>query len=497
MTRLEEKTAQLQKQGTMTETTKTHLDVDLAIIGAGSAGLSAASGAAQLGRSVVLFEAEEMGGDCLNTGCVPSKAIIAAGRAAQAFREAEQYGIENEVPDVNFNNVKAHIQSVIATIAPHDSQERFEDLGVNVIRERAKFSGRDTLESATHTVKAKRIIVATGSRAAVPPIPGLKDTPHLTNETIWSVDEQPSHLIIIGAGPIGIELGQAFRRLGSDVTIIDIAAPLGRNEPEHASALVAALLEEGVTFHAPAKTKEIRKSKGGVEVELEDGTVIKGSHILVGAGRAPNVEGLDLEAAGITYDKRGIETDANLRTSNPTVFAAGDVAKGKGGLTHAAGYHAGVLIMGFYFLPPLINRLVAKASTEIPAAIYSEPGLASIGMTEAEAKEKGIAYKIATSEFHGNDRAIAERRTKGSVKIVATKRGKILGASVLGEEAGNLIQIIQVAMANGIKLSKLARHVAPYPTRGDAVRAAASGFYSEAFNSPKTKKVAAFMSKFH
>jgi len=476
---------------------KTHHDVDLAIIGAGSAGLSAAAGAAQLGRSVVLFEAEDMGGDCLNTGCVPSKAIIAAGKAAQSFREASRYGVENQAPEVNFDAVKAHIQGVIATIEPHDSQERFEGLGATVIREHARFTGRDTLESETHSVKAKRIIIASGSRASAPPIPGLEDVPYLTNETIWSVKSQPKHLLVIGAGPIGIELGQAFRRLGSDVTIVDIAAPLGRNEPEHASALVKALEDEGVIFHAPAKTKAIRKSGRSIVIELEDGSELKGSHLLVAAGRAPNVNDLNLEAAGVEYDRRGVETDANLRTSNPKVFAAGDVAKGKGGLTHAAGYHASVLIKAFYFMPPFLNRIMAKANGTIPASIYSEPELANIGMSEADAKDAGIDYRVTFAEFSGNDRAIAERHTQGSVKIIASKKGKILGASILGESAGDMIQIIGLAMAQGVKMSGLAQTIPPYPTRAEAVKRAASAFYTDALFSSKTRKLAGLLTKFH
>ena len=482
---------------TVGATGKTHLDVDLAVIGGGSGGLSVASGAAQLGRSVVLFEAEKMGGDCLNYGCVPSKALIAAGKAAQAFREASQFGVENQVPKVNFDTVKAHIQGVIATIAPHDSVERFEGLGVTVVKERARFAGPNTVESATYVVNAKRIVVATGSRASAPPIPGLADTPYLTNETIFSVPKQPTHLVIIGAGPIGIELGQAFRRLGSEVTIIDVAAPLGRSEPEHAKALVEALESEGVVFKAPAKTKSVRKTADGIAVEFEDGTSVGGSHLLVAAGRAPVVDGLNLEAAGVEYSKRGIETDSNLRTSNRSVFVAGDVAAGRGGLTHAAGYHASNIVKHFYFLPPVLDNLLAKATATIPAAIYSEPELASVGLTEAEAREAGHDVKTSSADFSGNDRAIAERETHGSVKIVATKKGKILGASIVGEGAGDLIQIIGLAMKEGVKMSGLAQTIAPYPTRGEAVKRAAGAFYTDSLFSSKTRKLAAFMTRFH
>ena len=232
---------------------KTQYDVDVCVIGAGSAGLSVASGAAQLGRSVVLFEADEMGGDCLNYGCVPSKALIAAGKHAHAFSSGELFGVKVAKPEVNFETVKAHIQGVIDHIAPVDSQERFEGLGCIVIRERASFKDANTVESETTEVKAKRFVIAVGSRASAPPIPGLADTPYLTNETIFSMKKQPKKLLVIGAGPIGLELGQALKRLGSEVAIIDIAAPLGRSEPEHAEVLVNALKDEGVEFYAPAK----------------------------------------------------------------------------------------------------------------------------------------------------------------------------------------------------------------------------------------------------
>ena len=476
---------------------KTHYDVDVCVIGAGSAGLSVASGAAQLGRSVVLFEADEMGGDCLNYGCVPSKALIAAGKHAHAFSTGEAYGVKVQKPEVNFETVKAHIQGVIDHIAPVDSQERFEGLGCTVIRERARFKDARTVESETTEVKAKRIIVATGSRASAPPIPGLDTVPYLTNETIFTMDQQPEHLLIVGAGPIGLELGQAFARLGSKVDIVDIAPPLGRNEPEHAAVLVKALEEEGVKFYAPAKTKMIRKTESGVAIDLEDGTVLEGSHILVAAGRRPVMDGLELEKAGVAYDKRGITTDDRLRTSNKRVFAVGDVS-GRGGLTHAAGFHAGIIIKAFYFLPPGLSRLLGKATTHrMPAAIYSEPELANIGLSEAEAREQGHNIKVLTWDFEENDRAIAERSDHGGVKIIATTKGKILGASIVGEGAGDLIQMISVAMTNKVKISGLAQIIAPYPTRGEAVKRAASSFYTETIFGDKAKKLAGLWTKFH
>lgn len=477
---------------------KTQYDVDVCVIGAGSAGLSVASGAAQLGRSVVLFEADEMGGDCLNYGCVPSKALIAAGKHAHAFSNGEIFGVKVEKPTVDFETVKAHIQGVIDHIAPVDSQERFEGLGCIVIRERASFKDANTVESATTEVKAKRFVIAVGSRASAPPIPGLADTPYLTNEAIFSVKTQPKKLLVIGAGPIGLELGQAFKRLGSEVEIVDIAAPLGRSEPEHAQVLVNALKDEGIVFHTPAKTKLIRKTKTGVAIDLEDGTTLTGSHLLVAAGRAPNVDGLGLENADIKYDHRGIDVSDSLRTSNKRVYAAGDVAKGMGGLTHAAGYHAGQLIRNFYFSPPYMGDMLGKANTtRMPAAVYSEPELASIGMTEAQAKEAGHNVRCVSWDFEENDRAIAERSDHGGVKIVATKKGKILGASVVGESAGEIIHMISVAMANKVKISGLAQIISPYPTRSEAVKRAASSWYTDALFSDRTRKIAGFLSKFH
>lgn len=473
---------------------KTQYDVDLCIIGAGSGGLSIAAGAAQLGRSVVLYEGAAMGGDCLNHGCVPSKALIAAGKHAHAMTSGAAFGVEPVTPKVDFEQVKAHVQGVIETIAPVDSQERFEGLGCIVIREYARFKDASTVESDTTEVKAKRIVVATGSRASAPPIPGLDSVPYLTNENIFHVDRLPERLLVIGAGPIGLELGQSFKRLGSEVDIIDIAPPLGRSEPDHAKVLIDALIDEGVNFYAPAVTKEIRQKGETIEIELEDGTVLSGSHLLVAAGRKPVMDGLNLEAAGIDFDRRGIKTDDTLRTSNKRVYAVGDVS-GRGGLTHAAGSHASTIIRNFYFSPPFVN---SKAiSDRMPAVIYSEPELASIGLTEAQAKEKGLHFKTVHWEFDENDRAIAERDTRGGAKIIVGKRGKILGGSCVGTGAGETIHILSVAMARGVKISGLTQIISPYPTRSEVMKRAASSYYTDTLFGPRGKAIAGFFAKFH
>ena len=478
---------------------KTTYNVDICIIGAGSAGLSMASGAAQLGRSVVLFEAGEMGGDCLNAGCVPSKAFLKAGKLAQARREGANMGLTPVEPEIDFEAVKAHVKDVIATIAPVDSQERFEGLGCTVIREFGRFKDANTVESDTTEVKAKRFVICTGSRASAPPVPGLSDVDYLTNEEIFDVPELPEHLLVIGAGPIGLELGQTFRRFGSKVSIIDIAPPLSRNEPEHAQVLVDALAAEGIESHTPASTKMIRKAGKSVEIEFEDGTVLKGSHLLMAAGRGPIVEGLGLDKAGVKYDRRGIDTDDFLRTSNKKVYAAGDVAKGMGGLTHAAGHHAGKLITNFYIAPPIINKFLSKAVTNrMPAVVYTEPEIASIGLSEAAAREKyGDNVRVVHWEFEENDRAIAERHTAGGVKIVATKKGVILGGSIVGDYAGEIIHMLSVAMTNKVKISGLAQIISPYPTRSEAVKRAAGSWYTDTIFSPRTRKLAGIWTKFH
>ena len=276
---------------------------------------------------------------------------------------------------------------------------------------------------------------------------------------------------------------------------MDIAPPLGRSEPEHAKVLVDALEAEGVKFHAPVKTKKIRKTKTGVAIDIEDGPTLEGTHLLVAAGRAPVVDGLELESAGIKYDRRGIETDDNLRTSNKRVYAVGDVAAGKGGLTHAAGFHAGQVMRTLYFTPPGIS---ASAVTDrMPAAIYAEPELASIGLTEAQAREKGHDVRCVSWDFEENDRAIAERADLGGVKIVATKKGKILGASIVGEGAGDIIQMISLAMANNIKISGLTSFISPYPSRGELIKRAAGSWYTDLIFGPKFKKLAGFLSLFH
>ena len=453
------------------------IKADIAVIGAGSGGLSVAAGAAMLGLKVVLFEKGEMGGDCLNYGCVPSKALLTAARKAQTFRDAENYGLTPAEPAVDWLRVRDHVNGVIEQIAPVDSQERFEGLGVTVIREAAAFVDRKTVGSASTIVSARRIVVATGSRAFIPPIEGLAETPYLTNETLFDLDVLPEHLIILGGGPIGIEMGQAFRRLGSRVTVIEMGKALGRAEPDHAKMALERLQHEGVDLKEGYKAVSASPTGDGVRVSVEDenGATqdISGSHLLVAVGRVPVLDSLNLEAAGISFDRNGIKTMPNLRSAtNPKVWVVGDAA-GRGQFTHLAGWHASVFVRNALF-----KSSTRADSLPLPAVTYIEPELAQVGMTESEAREAyGVDVKVAEFHFEENDRAIAERSHEGGAKIVTRKNGEILGASVVGDGAGDIIQIVGFAMSNKQKIKSLTNFISPYPTRAEVVKRAASKWY--------------------
>jgi pyruvate/2-oxoglutarate dehydrogenase complex dihydrolipoamide dehydrogenase (E3) component len=455
---------------------------DVAVIGAGSAGLVVAAAAAQFGQKVVLFEKGEMGGECLNSGCVPSKALLAAAKAAQAHRASDSFGIAGHEPGVDFAAVMDHVHAVIATIAPHDSQERFEKLGVTVVRGAAKFIRPQTIDAGGAAYEARRIVIATGSRPAVPPVPGLESVPYFTNETIFSNRVLPHHLIIIGGGPIGLEMAQAHRRLGAQVTVIEAFDPLAKDDPELAAIVLETLKAEGVIIRSRTAIEQVERSAGGVRVMLAGGERIAGSHLLVAAGRKPNIEGLNLEAAGIASTAKGITVDHLLRTSNRHVYAAGDVA---GGLqfTHMAGYQAGNIIRHVLF------RLRPRQRTDhIPWVTYTDPELAQVGLTEAQARARyGKSISVLRSPFASNDRAVAEGKIKGLVKVIAARNGRILGVSIVGAGAGDQIAMWALAMAQKLKVSAIAGTVLPYPTMADAGKRAAVSHYAGLAGSSLTR----------
>jgi len=470
------------------------LEVDLCVIGGGSGGLSVAAGAAQMGARTALFERAKMGGDCLNYGCVPSKALLAAGRAAARYRQSAAFGIEESPPRIAFDEVNDHVHDVIAAIAPHDSVERFQGLGVTVLQESARFSGpREVVGSQGSVVRARRFVIATGSSPAVPPIPGLDAVEYLTNETIFDLRACPAHLIVIGGGPIGLEMAQAHRRLGAQVTVLEAFEILGPDDRELAAVVRGALVEEGVTIHEGAAVKRVERAADGVAAVIErDGAEqrISGSHLLVAAGRRPNLDGLDLEAAGVAYSRKGIDVDARLRTSNKRIFAIGDVAGGYQ-FTHVAGYHAGVVIRNALF------RLPAKVGyAAVPWVTYTDPELANVGLSEAKARDRyGAAVRVVTASFAENDRARAERRTAGFVKVVIGKRGRILGAGIVGDHAGELLQPWCLAISQGLKIGAMASLVAPYPTMGEINKRAAGNYYTASLFSQRTRRLVRLLAR--
>lgn len=470
------------------------LKADIAIIGAGSGGLSVAAGAAQLGLKVVLFEKGEMGGDCLNTGCVPSKALIAAAKTAHLHRTAGRFGVRPSEPTIDWSAVRTHVDGVIETIAPIDSQERFEGLGVTVIREHARFAGRDVLVSDGARVRAKRIVIAAGSTARVPDIPGLREAPYLTNETIFRLEALPRRLAILGGGPIGIELGQAFRRLGAEVVVIEAERALARADAEAAEFAIARLRAEGVDILEQTKATAVaRTASGGVAVTVESGgaqRTIEASHLLVALGRAASVAGLDLEAGGVAHSAQGVTVKPNLRSvSNPRVWAVGDVT-GQAFFTHAAGWHASVFVRNALFKAP-----TRADGLPMPSVTYCDPEVAQIGLTEAEARARlGEKARVARWSFHENDRAQTERHAEGFAKIITDVRGRILGASIVGEGAGDLLQIAAVAMSNGLTIRALTNLIAPYPTRGEIIKRVAGQWYVPALFSPRTKALVRLLS---
>jgi pyruvate/2-oxoglutarate dehydrogenase complex dihydrolipoamide dehydrogenase (E3) component len=467
------------------------MQFDIAVIGGGSAGLSVAAAAAQFGEKVVLFEKGEMGGDCLNTGCVPSKALLAAAKAAQAHRSSAPFGVAPHNPDIDFAKAMAHVESVIGLIAPLDSQERFEGLGVTVVRAAVRFTGRNSLEANGTSYTARRIVIATGSRAGVPPVPGIQDVPFFTNETIFRNRTLPKHLLVIGGGPIGMEMALAHRRLGSDVTVLEAFQPLAKDDPELTKVVLDALQSEGIAIRGGIKIERIEKSDAGIRIVAAGNDIIEGSHLLVAAGRTANVDGLDLEKAGVDFTKRGITVSSGLRSvSNPQVYAAGDVA---GGLqfTHVAGYHAGLIIRNALFKLPVKNR-----TDIIPWVTCTDPELAHVGLTEKDARSQhGDSIRVLRWPFHENDRALAEGKSKCMVKVVTAKNGRILGCSIVGPNAGDLIALWTLAVTRKLKVSAIAGMVLPYPTLGEAGKRAAITYYAGVTAKPLVRKLIGFLKK--
>ena len=467
------------------------LTPDICVIGAGSGGLSVAAAAAAFGVPVVLVEQGKMGGDCLNYGCVPSKALLAAARRAQALRTSAPFGVASQRPGVDFAKVHAHVHGVIAAIAPNDSKERFTGLGVRVIEGTARFKDRHTVAVGDAIeIKARRFVVATGSMPAAPPIPGLDQVAYLTNETVFDLAVCPEHLVVIGAGPIGLELAQAFRRLGANVTVLEAAVPLAKDDPECAAIVLDQLAREGIAIRAGAEVVRVEPGlRPRVVVATSGGEeTFEASHLLVATGRRPNIEGLDLAAARIKSGPRGIVVNKRLRSSNKKVYAVGDVA---GGLqfTHVANYHAGLVIRNALF------RLRARVDDHlIPWVTYTDPELAQVGATEAQAGRARI--RVLRWPYHENDRAQAERETRGHIKVITTANGRILGATIVGAHAGELIATWTLAIAQGLNIRALAGMVVPYPTFAEIGKRAAITYFAASLTSPLVRRIIAWLRRF-
>lgn len=455
------------------------LTPDLCVIGGGSGGLSVAAAAAQLGVSVVLVEKGLMGGDCLNYGCVPSKALLAAAKRADAVRTAFTFGIDVLEAQIDHRAVHDHVHRAIANIAPNDSIERFTGLGVRVVQAQASFLDKDTLEAGPVLVRARRFVIATGGTPFVPAIPGLDEIPYLTNETIFDIGERVQHLIVLGGGPIGFELGQAHAMLGAEVSIFDTGAFLTKEDPEAARVLLKRFEESGVAMYPNTRIERVEPSVQGLAVHFHHGTdnvIVKGSHILVATGRRPNLKPLSLDRAGITHTDRGIKVNEQLKTSNRKVYAIGDAVGGQQ-FTHLANYHASIVIKNALFrLKPDVSAM------PIPRVMYTDPELAQVGLTEEEARAKSRRIRIYRWPFADNDRAQCERRTDGFIKVITKKDGTVLGVTIVGPEAGELLQLWIVAIAKEMRIGDLTSLVLPYPTYSEISKRVAFAYYQPLLN---------------
>ncbi len=463
-------------------------DFDIGIIGGGSAGLTIAAGAAQLGAKTLLIEKErELGGDCLHFGCVPSKTLIKTARVYHQMKNARLYGLpEADVPAVDFSRVVDRIRSVIGTIQKHDSSERFCGLGARVEFGNPAFVDEHAVSLDGIPFSAKHWVIATGSSAAIPPIPGLDRTPFLTNREIFSLDRLPSSMVIIGGGPVGIEMGQAFNRLGTTVTVVEMgAAILPKEDADMAGAVMETLRAEGVRFLLGAVVLRATDRGTARELTVRTGEVtetLRAEAILVAAGREPNLKGLGLDGIGVEFDRRGLRLDDRLRTTQPHIWGAGDVT-GSYPFTHAAGYEGGVVVANAVF------RLPRKADyTHMPWCTYTDPELASIGLNEKAAKNAGIPYSLWVEDFRGNDRGLAEGETAGKIKMLLDEKEKPMGVQILGPRAGDLLAEWVAVFSGRTGLSTLASAVHPYPTLGEINKRVAGAFLSTKIFSEPVKK---------
>ena len=464
-------------------------DYDMGIIGGGAAGLTVASGAAQLGAKTLLVEKEqELGGDCLHFGCVPSKTLIKSAHVYHLMKHAPAFGLPSvDVPPVDFRQIRSRIQGVIATIQKHDSQDRFCGLGAKVVFGNARFVDSHTIELDGKRHSAKNWVIATGSSPVAPPIPGLADTSYITNKEIFYLDRLPVSMVVLGAGPIGIEMAQAFNRLGTRVTVVDRAEQiLTKEDKDMADTVMEIMAAEGVIFHLGAAIESAKELGNVKSVRIKDShgkaKSLEAETILVAMGRAANVNDLGLENTGVTFDRRGVQVDARLRTSQKHIYAAGDVNGGYQ-FTHAAGYEGGIVVSNAIFrLPRKVNY------TNLPWCTYTDPELASIGMNRKTAEEQGIQTRIWEEAFKDNDRSLAEGEKTGRIRLVVDDKEKPLGVQILGPRAGDLISEWVAALNGKVKLSTIAGAIHPYPTIAEINKKVVGSLFAPKIFSDKVQK---------
>jgi pyruvate/2-oxoglutarate dehydrogenase complex dihydrolipoamide dehydrogenase (E3) component len=460
---------------------------NVVVIGAGTAGLVTAAGTAGLGGRVALIERNKMGGDCLNFGCVPSKALISSARLIHRIRRAEEWGLRKIEPQFDFEQVFARMRDRRAKIAPNDSQERFESLGVEVFRGEAKFCGPHQVAIGDTLLRARNIVIASGSRTAIPPIDGVDEVPYFTNETIFDeLKTKPDRLIVLGGGPIGCELGQTFHRLGVRTTIVQRGPRLlPREDLEVSEFLEARLRNEGVTIMTNGTAKAVHRLNGGIEMTVGDSRLTADT-LLICSGRRPNVESLDLEKAGVESDGRAIKVNEYLQTSQPHIYAAGDIV-GPYLFTHMADVQARVVVRNILMPLQLLRQKIDYSV--VPWCTYVEPEIATVGLNEAAARNKNIEYDVIRQELAEVDRAVLESEDYGLAKVLVAKgTDRILGATLVCENAGDLVHEFVLAMKNGIGLGKISATTHAYPTLAELARKIADK-YNRTRLTPTAKKV--------
>ncbi|HTV38823.1 MAG TPA: FAD-dependent oxidoreductase [Xanthobacteraceae bacterium] len=473
------------------------LTPDICVIGAGAGGMAAAAAAAAMGVPVVLIEKGRMGGQSLYCGSVPSKALLAAAGRASALQTGARFGIKSARFAVDFGALGAHVRDAVAAITPQDSAERFTGLGVRVVAGVGRFRDPGTVEVGDVTVKARRFIIATGSSPIIPAIAGLADAPYLTPETVFDLADWPRHLIVIGAGRTGLELAQTFRRLGSDLTVLEAATPLAREDRECATVVLDALAREGVRLRTGVQIAQVRRMLARIQVVLtksDDATAgeetIEGSHLLLAAGRHPNVKDLNLEAAGIRYDPQGVVVDKGLRTTNKKVYAIGDVIGGAK-FAHIANHHASLVIRNALFRHP-----VAVDHRAVPRVIFTDPELAQVGFQEDDARRQAGAIRILRWPYRENDRAVTAAATDGHIKVITDRRGGILGATIVGAAAGENITAWALAIGQKLNIGAFAGLVVPYPTYAEVGKRAAITYFMRGLTSTRVRRIMGWLRRF-